>query len=120
MLDAENATDHAMNFAFTAHHLYTYWVDEDLYGKKFFTDDTYGEQNLFQRSDNYWLAKIGIPSHTILASSPNDEYYHSPADEAPTLDFPLMARIIKAIAISSTGLVDGTDTPSRINPKRID
>jgi Zn-dependent M28 family amino/carboxypeptidase len=90
-----------------------------LYGKKFFTTDKYPDQNLFGRSDNYWFAHRGIPSHTIMATSPNDAYYHSNGDEVSTLDFDLMTSLVKAIAISCTGIIAGIDTPKRINPSRL-
>lgn len=89
-------------------------ANPEHYGKKFFSDDNYSSQNLFQRSDNYWFAERGIPSHTILATSPTDKYYHSQGDETSTLDFDLMGNIVKAIAMGCTNLVNGVDTPTRI------
>lgn len=94
-------------------------TDPALYGKKFFVNDRYSTENLFQRSDNYWFAARGIPSHTIMASSPTDKYYHSPSDEVSTLDFQLMSRLVKAIAIGSTALIEGSEAPKRIDPRRI-
>ena len=91
----------------------------ELYGKKFFVNDTYGDENLFARSDNFWFALKGIPSHTIMASSPFDDYYHSPGDEVETLDFELMSSLVKAIARSCTGLIEGSETPKRINPRSL-
>ena len=56
----------------------------------------------------------GIPAHTIMVTSANDEYYHNLNDETKTLDFNLMKKVIRAIAIGTTGLITGKDTPSRI------
>lgn len=84
------------------------------YGKKFINRDRFSNQNLFKRSDNYPFAKKGVPAHTIMVTSPYDKYYHSLGDESATLDYELMSKIVRAIAISCRGLVDGTDTPSRI------
>jgi len=95
-----------------------YETDLTIYGKKYFTKDPFPDDNLFARSDNYWFAMKGIPSHTIMASAPDDDYYHSPADEPSTLDFTFMGNLVKAIAISTTILVESTATPTRINPGR--
>jgi hypothetical protein len=96
-----------------------YESDRELYGKKFFTPDPFPDANLFERSDNYWFAMKGIPAHTIMGCGPDDDYYHSPADETQTLDFTLMERRVKAIAISTSILVEGAATPSRLNKDRI-
>lgn len=84
------------------------------YGRKYFHEDPYYDEHLFERSDNYPFAQRGIPAHTIMLTSPADKYYHSLNDEAWTLDFPLMSQITKAIALATAGLVSGEDTPSRI------
>ena len=97
-----------------------YETDPEFYGKKFFLPDPFADASLFVRSDNYWFAMKGIPSHTIMATSPEDEYYHSPADELSTLDFTLMQNLVKAIAISTTILIEGSARPSRIRPHRIE
>ncbi len=94
-------------------------ADKEFYGRKFFTTDPFPDENLFVRSDNYWFAMKGIPSHTIMGCGPNDDYYHSPADETTTLDFTLMERLVRAIAISTSIFVEGTATPSRLNTHRI-
>lgn len=93
-----------------------YENDPRGYGKAFIERDLFVKETLFQRSDNYPFAKRGVPAHTIMVSSPADKYYHSVKDEARTLDYQLMARIIKAIAIATRGLIDGTDSPSRLTP----
>jgi hypothetical protein len=88
--------------------------DPMIYKKQFFTRDYYASENLFERSDNYSFVTYGIPAHSIMLTSPIDKYYHSLDDEASTLDFKVMSKIIKAIAIASKGLISGEDTPSRI------
>lgn len=82
--------------------------------KTFFKADPYTKEFLFRRSDNYSFAVKGIPAHTIQMTPPDDRYYHTLSDEASTLDFELMKKIINAIAVSTTGLVNGIDTPKRI------
>jgi hypothetical protein len=85
------------------------------YGKIFFKPDHFITENLFKRSDNFWFAMNGIPAHTIMTSSPYDIYYHSLNDEADKLDYELMAKVVKAIALGCTGLAAGTDKPKRLN-----
>ena len=95
-------------------------LQANLSGSKFkFEPDPYPKQNLFYRSDNATLAELGVPAHTISTSKmeevPNNEpNYHKQSDEIGTLDMNNMAEIIKAIAISSTSIVAGKDTPSRV------
>ncbi|HXB95561.1 MAG TPA: M28 family peptidase [Puia sp.] len=85
-----------------------------------FYPDPYPQQQLFYRSDNATLARLGVPAHTISTSKMDSEkYYHTRGDEIGTLDMANMARIIKAIAISSTSIVDGKDTPSRVDATQL-
>src|SRR6185437_8946679 len=73
-----------------------------------FYPDPYPSQQLFYRSDNATLARQGVPAHTISTSKMDSEkYYHTRGDEIGTLDLENMARIIKAIALSSTSIVRG-------------
>lgn len=91
-----------------------YQTDSAHYNEAYFTNDRpYRSLRLFERSDNYPFAEKGITAHTIAATSPMDRYYHSAEDETGTLDFESMADIIRAIAIATGGLVNGTDTPKR-------
>lgn len=89
--------------------------DEKKYGKHFFVNDPYQNDYLFSRSDNLWFARMGIPAHTIMLTSPHDRYYHSIDDEVETLDLDTMTQVIYAIALSCENLVKGTSTPGRIN-----
>jgi len=95
-------------------------LQRNLEGSAFtFYPDPYTKENLFYRSDNATLAKLGVPAHTISTSKMDDEpNYHKPSDETGTLDMNNMAEIIKAIAISSTTIVSGKDTPSRVDTKK--
>lgn len=91
-------------------------LQANLKGSAFtFYPDPYTEQNLFYRSDNATLAKLGVPAHTISTSKMDSEpNYHKPSDEISTLDLVNMAEIIKSIAISSGTIVSGKDTPTRV------
>lgn len=92
-------------------------LQKNLEGSEFtFYPDPYPQQNLFFRSDNATLAALGVPAHTIsTAKMENEKYYHSVDDEIETLDMENMTRIIKAIAISSKGIISGKETPSRVD-----
>jgi Zn-dependent M28 family amino/carboxypeptidase len=92
-------------------------LQENLTGTGFtFYPDPYTDQNLFYRSDNATLARLGVPAHTISTSKMDSEpNYHKVSDEIGTLDMDNMAMIIKAIALSSKGIISGKDTPSRVD-----
>jgi len=92
-------------------------LEKNLQGTPFtFYPDPYTEQQLFYRSDNATLARLGVPAHTISTSKmDNEPNYHKASDEIQTLDMENMAMIIKAIATSSGSIVSGKDTPSRVN-----
>jgi hypothetical protein len=99
-------------------------LQANLAGSAFhFEPDPYPTQNLFYRSDNATLAQLGVPAHTISTSKMeeapnNDPNYHKQSDEIGTLDMNNMAAIIKAIAISSNTIVNGKDTPTRIQKEK--
>ena len=92
-------------------------LQKNLEGSAFkFYPDPYPEQQLFYRSDNATLAKLGVPAHTISTSKMDSEpNYHKVSDEIETLDMVNMTQIIKAIAISSSSIINGKDTPSRVD-----
>jgi len=96
-------------------------LQKNLAGSGFtFYPDPYPDQQLFYRSDNATLARQGVPAHTISTSKMDSEkYYHTQGDEIGTLDMKNMARIIKSIAVSSTSVVGGKDTPSRVDTKQL-
>ncbi len=91
-------------------------LQENLKGSAFrFEPDPYPAQQLFYRSDNATLARLGVPAHTISTSKMDAEpYYHTVDDELETLDTKNMTEIIKAIALSSKGIVGGKQTPRRV------
>ena len=92
-------------------------LQKNLVGTDFkFYPDPYPSQNLFYRSDNATLARLGVPAHTISSDQiDTDKLYHSVDDEFETMDIGNITEIIKAIAISSTSIVEGKDTPSRVS-----
>lgn len=94
-------------------------LQRNLEGSSFhFEPDPYPKENLFYRSDNATLAALGVPAHTISTSKmDNEPNYHKQSDEVATLDIKNMAQVIKAVAISSKTIVDGEDTPTRVEKK---
>jgi Zn-dependent M28 family amino/carboxypeptidase len=96
-------------------------LQKNLKGTNFqFHPDPYTDQNLFYRSDNATLARLGVPAHTISTSKMDDEpNYHQPSDQIETLDLDNMNEIIKAIAKSSESIISGKDTPSRVDTSQL-
>jgi Zn-dependent M28 family amino/carboxypeptidase len=96
-------------------------LQKNLKGSAFtFHPDPYPTENLFYRSDNATLARLGVPAHTISTAKMDGEpNYHKVSDEVSSLDMNNMAEIIKAIAISSSTIVGGKDTPARVKPESL-
>ncbi|MBT3448739.1 MAG: M28 family peptidase [Bacteroidetes Order II. Incertae sedis bacterium] len=82
-----------------------------------FYPDPYPTQNLFYRSDNATLARLGVPAHTISTTPIDvDEDYHQASDEVSTLDLDHLSNTIDAIAAGAALIVNGERTPTRIDP----
>lgn len=96
-------------------------LQKNLVGSAFtFHPDPYPQQQLFYRSDNATLARLGVPAHTISTSKMDSEpHYHKASDEIGTLDTKNMTEIIKAIIISSQSIIEGKDTPSRVDTTQL-
>lgn len=92
-------------------------LEKNLSGSGFtFYPDPYPQQQLFYRSDNATLARQGVPAHTISTSKMDSEkFYHTRGDEIGTLDMKNMSQIIQSVVFSSKTIIDGTDTPSRVD-----
>jgi Zn-dependent M28 family amino/carboxypeptidase len=91
-------------------------MQKNLEGTGFtFYPDPYPQQQLFYRSDNATLARLGVPAHTISTAKMDAEpHYHKVSDHIETLDMENMAMIIKSIALASRSIVAGKDSPSRV------
>ena len=82
--------------------------------------DPYPKFNLFYRSDNATLAKLGVPAHSFSSTQiDNDKNYHKPSDELSTIDLNSMHQAIGNLATATQGLVDGQDTPTRIDASTV-
>ena len=96
-------------------------LQKNLEGTDFtFYPDPYTTQNLFYRSDNATMARLGVPAHTISTSKMDTEpNYHKVSDEVKTLDLANMTMIIKAIALSAKTILGGPDTPTRVKVEEL-
>jgi len=94
---------------------------KDLQGTAFtFYPDPYPTQQLFYRSDNATLARLGVPAHTISTSKMDVEpHYHKLTDHVETLDLANMTEVIKAIALSSKSIIAGKETPTRVKVEEL-
>lgn len=92
-------------------------LQQNLEGTNFtFYPDPYTSQNLFYRSDNATLARLGVPAHTISTTKIDvDPYYHKASDELSTIDISNMTQIIRSIALSARGIISGKETPTRVD-----
>src|SRR6187397_2077823 len=96
-------------------------MQKNLEGTGFtFYPDPYTTQNLFYRSDNATLARLGVPAHTISTSKMDSEpNYHKVTDHIETLDMENMAQIIKSVAVSAKTIIAGKDTPARVKVEEL-
>jgi hypothetical protein len=85
-----------------------------------FYADPYPDQNLFYRSDNATLARLGVPAHSISTTPIDvDTDYHQVSDELETLDLDHLTNTIKAIAAGAATIVSGKETPTRVDPEQM-
>ncbi|MDP5106398.1 MAG: M28 family peptidase [Polaribacter sp.] len=77
--------------------------------------DPYTNFNLFFRSDNASLARLGVPSHTFSTTPIDvDKDYHKASDEAETLNMTVITQTIQAVAKGTESIINGKDTPTRV------
>ena len=77
--------------------------------------DPYKKFNLFFRSDNASLARLGVPSHTFSTTPIDvDKDYHQVSDEAETLNISVITQTIQAVAVGTQSIIAGEDTPTRV------
>ncbi len=72
--------------------------------------DPHPDQNFFQRSDNYTLARQGIIAHTVSSFGLHTDY-HKASDEPRTIDFAHMTRSINSMVEPINWLVNSDFIP---------
>jgi len=82
--------------------------------------DPYPAQNLFYRSDNATLARLGVPAHSFSSTQlDKDKHYHQVSDDLASLDLASMHQVIENLSIATQGLVDGDITPTRVDVNKV-
>lgn len=79
--------------------------------------DPHPDQNFFQRSDNYALARRGVVAHTVSSFGLHPEY-HQPSDDIAHIDFPHMTRAINSMVAPVLWLLNSNFTPTWVEGKK--
>src|SRR6185503_13931555 len=79
--------------------------------------DPHPDQNFFQRSDNYTLARQGIIAHTVSSFGLHTDY-HKVSDEVRTIDFVHMTRSINSMVVPIRWLVNSNFVPAWVEGRR--
>ncbi|MDQ1589804.1 MAG: hypothetical protein QOG71_431 [Pyrinomonadaceae bacterium] len=79
--------------------------------------DPHPEQNFFQRSDNYALARRGVVAHTVSSFGLHPEY-HQPGDDLAHIDFAHMTRAINSMVAPVHWLANSNFTPAWAEGKK--
>lgn len=79
--------------------------------------DPHPEQNFFQRSDNFTLARQGIVAHTVSSFGLHKDY-HQASDEIKTIDFKHMTFAINSMVKPVQWLVNSNFKPSWYEGKK--
>jgi len=85
-----------------------------------FGPDPYPQENLFYRSDNATLARLGVPAHSISTTPIDvDPDYHQVSDEVGRLDLEHLTNTIRGIARGAAPIVEGRATPTRVDTTQV-
>lgn len=79
--------------------------------------DPHPDQNFFQRSDNYTLARQGIIAHTVSSFGLHKDY-HQASDEVKTIDFAHMTKSINSMVAPIQWLVNSNFVPAWVEGKK--
>jgi len=79
-------------------------------------EDPAPEEDLFNRSDNVYFARKGIPAPTFSLGfdafdDAVNQYYHQPGDEADTLDYDYLLQFFRAYVYAGRLLANDPHTP---------
>jgi len=72
--------------------------------------DPYPDQNFFQRSDNYGMARMGVVAHTVSSFGLHADY-HQPGDEVSKIDFAHMERAVRSLVAPIRWLANTAERP---------
>lgn len=81
------------------------------------TADPYPQENFFQRSDNYVLAKKGVVAQTI-GSFGLQKWYHTPEDDLSRVDWPHFLKAVDSLIAPTQWLVNSTFKPEWLPGKK--
>jgi hypothetical protein len=77
--------------------------------------DPYPTFNLFYRSDNASLARLGVPAHTFAATDmDNNKTYHQVSDDYKSMDVDNLFHVINGIGNAMSVIISGEKTPTRV------
>jgi hypothetical protein len=79
--------------------------------------DPHPQENFFQRSDNYTLARRGIIAHTVSSFGLHTDY-HRASDELDTIDFTHMTRAIDSMVKPIEWLLNSDFRPTWVPGKQ--
>jgi hypothetical protein len=79
--------------------------------------DPHPQENFFQRSDNYTLARRGIIAHTVSSFGLHTDY-HRPTDELDTIDFTHMTKAINSMVKPIEWLLNSNFRPEWVPGKQ--
>jgi len=79
--------------------------------------DPHPQENFFQRSDNYTLARQGVIAHTVSSFGLHTDY-HRASDELKTIDFGYMTRAINSMVKPIDWLLNSNFRPAWVEGKR--
>ena len=96
-------------------------MDKALVGGDFrLHADPYPDFQLFYRSDNATLARLGVPAHSLSTTQlDKDKDYHQASDEVDKLDMSVITGVTRAIARGSQAIVSGEATPRRLDTSTV-
>ena len=79
--------------------------------------DPHPDENFFQRSDNFALARQGIVAHTVSSFGLHKDY-HRPSDDLAHIDFTHMEQAIASVLKPVRWLVNSDFTPQWVEGKK--